>query len=242
MTRENRFCNAVRESYVQYLNHGGRSTQKLKPLHGWVISELKSEFKSKFEVHGESLEGGKEHKIEGRYYPKRVDVCVSHLNIELGVVSVKFPVRSYLKNRINQFESQLGETANLRSKDLVFGHLFVYPNPIPNLSSRHVTNYEQINDKVIDLYHKLIDDFNSTHAPTVQGLVPVKVSKRGERVTGVSICRREDLPDVSDQNWEILRRQMSIDRFIQVMVSSINAKWVKINTGVRVNEGVSAPG
>ena len=129
-----RFLVAIRDAYQNYLIHTGRSNKKLIPLHGWIQEELSNYLGDEYQLAGVSETSTKERRVEGWYYIKNSDVVVSRDGIDLGVVSVKFPVQSYKKSKINLFESQLGETANLRMNNIVFGNFLVFPVPLPNVS------------------------------------------------------------------------------------------------------------
>ena len=128
---EQRFLKAMQESYQKVLDHGTRSNEKTKVLHGWVQDELKRELGDQYTFTGQTPESAREAKVGGMYYDKDVDVLVSRDEQELGVVSIKFVISNYWQNSINYFEQQIGETANLRRRNIVYGNLFCVTNPIP---------------------------------------------------------------------------------------------------------------
>ena len=181
-------------------------------------------------------------KIDGKYYPKNVDVVISKNDINVGVVSVKFPLQSYRKNKINMFENQLGETANLRMNNLVFGHLCVLPIPLPDISQKKVKKLEIIKDDIIGLYAALASDFRSEHAPDVQSVVLAKIFFKeafnwkdhiasGAKVKHASANAEKIRPagrsdvELSDGNWDKLQGLLSIDRFIEMMCDKIKLKY-----------------
>ena len=88
--------------------------------------------------------GGKEQKVHGKYYEKNVDVAISREDIILGVVSVKFVMSNYNQNKHNYFEQQLGETANLRSNNIVYGHIMLRTQPTPYLGKDQTTGKQVV--------------------------------------------------------------------------------------------------
>ena len=65
------------------------------------------------------------------YYDKNVDVLISRDRHDLDIINVKFVISNYWQNSINYFEQQIGETANLRRRNITYGNLFCATNPIP---------------------------------------------------------------------------------------------------------------
>ncbi len=56
---------AVQRSYQPYLDHGPRSNEKIKILHGWIITELTDELGQEYKIQGLYHDGGKEQKVRG---------------------------------------------------------------------------------------------------------------------------------------------------------------------------------
>ncbi len=67
-----RLLNAVQDSYQSYVDHGPRSNQKIKVLHGWIISELTDVLGKQYVIQGLSQSGGKEQKVPDKYYEKNL--------------------------------------------------------------------------------------------------------------------------------------------------------------------------
>ena len=132
-TLEQRFLQAIQLSCQKVIEYGVRSSEKTKVLHGWVQDELKRELGDEFVFTGQTPDSVKkdEANVAGMYYGKDVDVLIARDGQELGVVSIKFVISNYWQNSINYFEQQVGETANLRRKNIVYGNLFCVTNPIP---------------------------------------------------------------------------------------------------------------
>ena len=236
------FLVAVKQAYNNYLVTSSRSNKKLKPLHGWVMDELRKCLDNpEYKLEGLSETSKSERTVAGKYYDKNCDVVISRDDFELGVVSIKFPVSSYKKNKINQFEQQLGETANLRMKNIVFGHLCVFPDPLPTMDKKTVKGWELISDDIIDLYVKLASDHQKEHAPDVQGVVVVKftfsdsdstattldkvLKTQGGKVQSVRYINHNELPRMSRKNWNNLQNLLSLDRFIDVMCNKLKTQY-----------------
>ena len=223
-TLRERLLSAVQEAYQRYVDSGPRSTSKIKALHGWVINELMDVLGDEYQIQGLSDSGGGEAKVQGRYYPKNVDVAISRLGITLGVVSVKFVMTNYNQNKRNYFEQQLGETANLRSNDIVFGHIMLRTHPTPYLKrSGIVQRNEMVDDGAIELYAKLAQDHGKHHVPDIQCMAVFLLSSHKGEI--VRQCVKEDLPNVSEKNFNVLEGKLSIDRFFERMKDEISAKY-----------------
>ncbi len=74
-----RLLSAVQEAYSRYVADGARSTSKIKALHGWVISELEHVLGHEYQIKGLSDFGGRESKVEGRYYPMYIQIDVARV-------------------------------------------------------------------------------------------------------------------------------------------------------------------
>ncbi len=73
MYNENNFLKALSQSFENYLEHGARSTEKLKPIHLFLADTLQSIFGQDYETHYLG-ENSKELTVEGKYYPKDIDI------------------------------------------------------------------------------------------------------------------------------------------------------------------------
>jgi hypothetical protein len=73
--REIDFIKAVEQSFKMYKLYGARSTAKLKPIHKFVADTLAAIFGKNYKLHfiGEET---KEMTVEGKYYPKDIDITV----------------------------------------------------------------------------------------------------------------------------------------------------------------------
>lgn len=219
-----RYLKAMRDSYALFREHGSRSPRKLEPLHGWVQNELRRSLEDGpgWDFVGRSATSGKEATVEGEYYGKKVDVLVRYDGEDLAVISVKFVMSNYHQNAINYFEGQLGETANLRRQNLVYGNLFFITNPVPYFSREGVLKKtEQIRDRDIERYAKLRRDHRHAHAPDEMGLGMLDLDANYRRIVSVSVPETLQLADGS---WRILDNELSVPLFFDRMALRIRLR------------------
>ena len=221
---ENRFIKAIQESYDMYIEHGPRSNMKTKVLHGWVKEEIADMLEGDYIVQGLDLHDSTEEQVQGMYYPKNVDVSVSRDDSIIGVISIKFVNSNYKQNAVNYFENQMGETANLRRNNIIFGHLLCMTEPIPYFRrDKSIKGYESIRDADVKKYNDLSKDHLHPHAPDVQGICVVKLDMTTKKIIGW--CKKSDLPNLSMENFEIIQNQMNVRRFFEIFTSSVKNKY-----------------
>ena len=220
-TINQRFLTAMQQSYRMVQTYGTRSNQKIKVLHGWVQDELRRELGSNYTLTGQSLTSKHEENVDGMYYEKKVDVLVSRDGQELGVVSIKFVISNYWQNSINYFEQQIGETANLRRRNIVYGNLFCVTNPIPYKNRDGViTRNERVRDHDIQRYASLRSDHEHIHAPDEMAIGVVNVIDYSA-VTGVTNPRTLD---INDDSRAALANALSVDLFFNRMARRIELR------------------
>ncbi len=221
---EDRFIVAVQEAYQRAQSGSVRSTERIRVLHGWVQKEIVNQIGDAYEVCGlNDNRESREEKVQGWYYPKNVDVSVKRDDNVIGVVSFKLVNSNYKQNANNYFENQMGETANLRRNNIVFGNIFCMTEPIPyKTRSGGLKKYEHIRGSDIMKYRKLENDHNHLHAPDVQALVVVRLNK--EKGLIERICTREDLDFLNDDEYKILTA-MGFERFFRLFTNSVKNKY-----------------
>ncbi len=214
----------LRESYRRYISGGPRSTEKIKPLHGWVIEELQRRLGKNYLVVGLSDSNREEKSVVGRYYEKRVDVRVSRGELVLGVVSIKLVMSNYKQNKNNYFEQQLGETANLRAENIVFGHIMLLPEPIPYKNRKgEISRREHISAEDIQRYAKLVQDHGKDHVPDVQCLAVFLLE--GDEI--LRLCEYDDLSAITPSAFNLLEKELGIENFFKVFISAVKDKYLK---------------
>ena len=76
MTNEE-FLEVIKQSFSTYLSVGtSRSTAKLKTLHGHIATDLEKLLGEDFTIKSQGYGNDKEGSIDGRYYPKNVDITI----------------------------------------------------------------------------------------------------------------------------------------------------------------------
>ena len=184
---EERFLRAMQESYRMVARHGVRSNAKTKILHGWVQDELMRELGEGYDFTGQSPDSAREAGVAGMYYDKKVDVLVSRADEALAVVSVKFVISNYWQNSINYLEQQIGETANLRRRNIVYGNLFCVTNPIPYKDrGGQVVRLEALREHDVQRYARLRADHEHLHAPQEMAIGIVELDIDADVITGVA--------------------------------------------------------
>ena len=221
-----RFLFAIQNAYDLMLKDGGtRSNERIKILHGWVQDELRGYLGSDYDINGlTNKKDSREEVVEGWYYPKKVDISVKRDGKVLGVVSFKFVNSNYRQNSNNYFENQMGETANLRMNDIVFGNILCVTDPIPyKKRDGKVDQFERIRGKDIEKYSKLEKDHVHLHSPDVQALIVIRLEVSQNKVT--RICTMDDfLGHLTVDQFEMLSN-LNIERFFELFSDSIKAKY-----------------
>ena len=223
---ENRFLRAMKRAYEMYLLHGPRSNEKIKVLHGWIQDELRNILASDYQILGLSRMSRSEEAVKGMYYPKNVDVIVKRSGLEIGVISLKFVNSNFKQNANNYFEQQMGETANLRRNDIVFGHIMCLTEPVPYYGrDGSLKKTESIRDADVRKYLALSKDHLYPHAPDVQAFCVAALDLEAREIS--RLCAKEDLRGLSDESFQALQTQLNIGRFFRVFTSAVNLNYQK---------------
>ena len=219
---ERRFLAAIQESHQKVLDHGVRSKEKTKVLHGWVQDELRRELDDAYVFTGQTPTNTREANVSGMYYGKDVDVLVARDGQELGVISIKFVISNYWQNSVNYFEQQIGETANLRRKNIVYGNLFCVTNPIPyKKRSGEISRLERLREHDVQRYAKLRADFEHAHAPDEMAIGVVDIDIDRNAITGITDMSTLDL---SESSLAALENELNISQFFTRMARRIEVR------------------
>ncbi len=164
-----RFLAILKESFITYLQTGARSNKKLCVLHGAISEDLQERLGNKsYSVYSLGYGNGKEHKIQGRYVDKAVDITVKENKKPVAGIAVKYVMSNYSQNSNNYFENMLGETANIRCAKIPYFQIFVIPDKIPYFDKDgDISKWEKINEHNLNKYIKLSNDDVDTflHTP-----------------------------------------------------------------------------
>lgn len=82
------------------MEYGARGTEKLKPIHLFLAKTLQNIFGKNYETHYLG-ENSKELTVEGKYYPKDVDITVIHNQKPVFCLGLKFVTSNYKQNANN---------------------------------------------------------------------------------------------------------------------------------------------
>lgn len=221
---ERRFLDAMRQSHQKVLDHGVRSKEKTKVLHGWVQDEMRRELGDEYGFTGQTPDSAREAKVSGMYYDKDVDVLIARDGQELGVISVKFVISNYWQNSVNYIEQQIGETANLRRRNIVYGNLFCVTNPIPYKNRRgEITRLERLRDHDVRRYANLRADYEHAHAPDEMAIGIVDIDVDADEIVGITDSSTLDFSAVS---LAALRDVLSVSQFFNRMARRIEVRHI----------------
>ncbi len=163
------------KSLKEYANNGERSTAKLIPIHQKIKNDVSKHLISNYKIKNLdsfSLDSkkslSKEKKFHGRYYDKKIDISFFANEKEIGGIGIKIPIANIDQNFNNYFENMLGETANIRSNNIPYFQVIIFP--IKTLYFRNngtVSKIERANLNKFNKYLNLSKDNVDTffHAP-----------------------------------------------------------------------------
>ncbi|MBQ9735190.1 MAG: hypothetical protein IJV96_00200 [Clostridia bacterium] len=190
MLTNKQFLEVIRESFFTYLKiDTSRSTAKLKTLHGHIAQDLQELFGKDYTIQSQGYSDDKEGVIDGRYYPKNVDITVSYKGKPVAGYAVKFVMRNYSQNSNNYFENMLGETANIRSNNIPYFQMFIIFDKVPYYKSGGIfSKYDIITQHNLDKYFALSKDNPDAfyHTPDKTLLVLLTLKEKSPNFTFAS--------------------------------------------------------
>jgi hypothetical protein len=150
--KEQELIKALEASFKAYKDYGARSTAKLKPLHKFLADTLRKVFGKNYSIHFLGEES-KEMTVEGKYYPKDIDITVAQGEKPVFCLGIKFVTSNYKQNANNYFENMMGETANIQAiGNLPYAQLIILRHETPYYLKNETetpSKIEIINDKDI---------------------------------------------------------------------------------------------
>ena len=232
------FYEALSEGHEGYVREGARSTAKLIPIHGWFHRSIEESFGEDV-LDVQSLhQGGREAKVEGHYYEKKVDIAVFSAEgprrdgeEPLLIISLKFAISSLKKNVNNYFEHLMGETMNLRRAGIAVAAFSVLPVSCPKLNAAGdpTGNPDVLVDGDLRKYSALFEDEgNDLGRPDALGIQLVQLPDRTDRNPGVAAPT--DYPTnghgkgLSDEMRNFIESKMSIEPFMTEVFGILDAK------------------
>ena len=162
MLTNQEFLDKISDSFNSFIDSGtSRSTQKLKPLHGAIATDMAELLGEDYTIKSQGYGDDKEAIIKGRYIDKWVDITVQEKTTKKAVagIAVKFVMQNYSQNSNNYFENMLGETANIRTASCPYFQIFIILDKLPYYKqSGELSKWEEFTDHNISKYCKLSFD------------------------------------------------------------------------------------
>ena len=221
-----KFLSAINSSFVAYNKRGGaRSPKKLIPIHKFLSEVILSKLGKDFTMKSFGVGNGKEATLEGKYYPKDLDVAILKNDKIIATVSFKFVTSNYKQNANNYFEGLMGETANIRRQNVGFAHFLVFRGHTPyysknkgNLRGKE-TKIEIIKERDLQKYVKLFNDMDFPHKPDLIGICILDFDKSGK----AKLVNLDDF-NFSDETKKILQNDFFLNNFLNKFVHLVNLK------------------
>jgi len=220
---KNSFLRAISKTFRAYNTFGARSNKKLIPVHKWFAEVIENKLGKGYSVKSLGKDG--EFKLDGKYYPKTLDISIFKNQRIITTISFKFVTSNYKQNSNNYFENLLGETANIRRVNVGFAHFLVLRARTPyydknkgNLRGKE-KKIEILNENDLVKYVKLFNDLDFPHKPEVLGMAIIDFDKQGRAYF-------ENLKNLglTEETKNILESQLSIENFIGKVIALCKLK------------------
>jgi len=208
---EKGFLKALELSFKAYKEKGARSTAKLKPIHKFVAETLAKIWGKDFEICYMG-DDSKEKTVEGKYYPKDIDITILDAGKPIFCLGIKFVTSNYKQNANNYFEGMMGETANIQAVgNLPYAQLIILRDKTPYYKKNETeipSKIEIVNDKDIAKYLKLNFDVPQAHRPNYIGISLININ---EKTGKVSLTNLEK--SFSKETAKLLSKTLSVNTF-----------------------------
>jgi len=220
---KNSFLKAISQTFKAYNTFGARSNKKLLSIHLWFAQVIEKKLGKGYSVR--SLGKGGEAVLDGKYYPKTLDISILKGEKIIATISFKFVTSNYKQNSNNYFENLLGETANIRRVNVGFAHFLVLRAHTPyydknkgNLRGKEKKT-EIISENDLSKYIKLFNDLDFPHKPEVLGMAIIDFDNKG-----VAYFEKLENRGLTKETIEILKNQLSISNFIDKVIALCQLK------------------
>jgi len=222
--KEQELIKALEASFKAYKEYGTHSTAKLKKLHKYLADTLASIWGKTYSVHFLGEEN-KEMTIEGKYYPKDIDITIAKNGQPVFCLGIKFVTSNYKQNANNYFENMMGETANIQAiGNLPYAQLLILRLETPYYLKNETeipSKIEIINDKDIAKYLKLIFDNPQAHRPDYLGIQLIDIEEKTGKVSLSEVDK-----SFSKDTVKFLKKKLSLKNFFNEIETYKN--YVKI--------------
>ncbi len=223
---QDKFIKAINASFMAYNKKGGaRSNKKLIPIHKFLSKTILGKLKNGYSIKSLGIGDGKEATIDGKYYPKDLDVAIFKNNKIIATVSFKFVTSNYKQNANNYFENLMGETANVRRQNIGFAHFLVLRGHTPYYSKNKGNlrgkekKIEIISEKHLQKYTKLFNDMDFPHKPDLMGICLLDFDQN-KKAKIVDL----DNFDFSAETKQLLKNDFSLNNFLDKFIHLVNLK------------------
>lgn len=241
-----KFIKSLEEGYNNYLLVHARSPLKIMPIHKCLSEILKDKLGKDYEIKSMGVGNNKEYTFDGKYYEKDLDITILKNGKPISALGFKFVTSNYKQNSNNYFENMLGETANIKRNNLLYGQILILKEQMPYFSTnkKQFTNVEKINELNLKKYFKLgtDNDENLYHKPDIMfiGFVEtsdeqriLKAVRDQEKITKKDFNKKELAPLVklkflqteelkeqfTDKMKEFLIKNSNFEEFIEAFVN-----------------------
>jgi hypothetical protein len=223
---DQKFLSAINISLLAYNKNGGaRSNKKLIPIHKFLSESVSGKLSKDFSIKSLGVGTGKEQTLEGKYYPKDLDVAILRREKIIATISFKFVTSNYKQNANNYFENLLGETANIRRQNVGFAHFLVLRGHTPyfsknkgNLRGKEM-KIEIIKERDLQKYIKLFKDMDFPHKPDLIGICILDLDKNKKAV----FANLNDF-DFTKETKIMLKNDFSLKIFMKKFIHLVNLK------------------
>jgi hypothetical protein len=90
-----KFRKSLEDGYKKYLSVHPRSSEKILPMHKCISEIILSKFGNGFTIKSMGIADNKEHKFEGKYYSKDIDITILYKNKSISGLGFKFITSNY---------------------------------------------------------------------------------------------------------------------------------------------------
>ena len=221
MSHKEKFRKSLEEGYKKYLSIHTRSSEKIVPMHKCISEIILQELgraSKDFSIKSKGIDDGKEFNLSGQYYSKNIDITILYKGTPISGLGFKFITSNYKQNSNNYFENMLGETANVKRTDFLYGQILVFKHKMPYYSSdkKTFTKIEHINEENLLKYLKLHKDNAPAlyHKPDIMylGFVETGDEKAFETIT------------MSYSKGEVKKIEKS--KFHREQIKKVNVKFI----------------
>ena len=214
---EKKFLKVLEKSFEMYKLHGAISPEKLKPIHKFIANTLENIFGNLYKIYYMS-EDTKEMTIDGKYYPKDIDITIVKNEIPVFCLGIKFVTSNFKQNANNYFENMMGETANIQAVgNLPYAQIIILRHETPYYKKNETkipSKIEVITDKYIQKYLNLLFDNPQAHRPYFMGIQFININEKTGKILTTNLDKL-----FSEEIANLLKTKLSLSYFFEEISS-----------------------